>query len=331
MNPYNSPRIQGRTRRYKLFILLSVFCILGIVVVSSLCAWIKHTNTAPPAFPLETDIEVSEGLTLHGVTELFQEKNVVRSSFMLYTALLLESDAPVIQAGSYRFPATLTTRAIAHALISGEYQSPLVRVTFPEGFAASDLRSYYPTTYAPEETDVALKDLEGYLFPDTYHITSIMPESELLSLMRKTFDLKISPYEEVIAQSDFTLEEVIILASIIEREAKDLPSKKRVSGILQNRLEKGMMLQVDATLDYLLDKTSAELTLDDLQIDSPFNTYVYRGLPPAPISNPGLESIEAVLYPEETEYLYYLTADDGTFYYAKTFEEHKKNKVRYLN
>ena len=91
------------------------------------------------------------------------------------------------------------------------------------------------------------------------------------------------------------------------------------------------MLQVDATLDYLLDKTSAELTLDDLQIDSPFNTYVYRGLPPAPISNPGLESIEAVLYPEETEYLYYLTADDGTFYYAKTFEEHKKNKARYLN
>ena len=330
MNPYSFPRTPSRTRRYQLFALLCIVGVIGFLVVSSTFAWLRHANTPPTGFPLETEIEVSEGLTLQEVTELFKEQNLVRSSFMLYTALLLEAEEPVIQAGLYRFPEPLTTRTIARALISGEYQSPLVRVTFPEGFAASHLRSYYPRTYTPESTEIALNELEGYLFPDTYHITSTMPEEKLLSLMRNTFDLKISPYEEAIAESGFTQSEVIILASIIEREAKDFASKKRVSGILQNRLKEGMMLQVDATLDYLLDKTSAELTIEDLAIDSPFNIYVYKGLPPAPIANPGLDSIEAVLYPEETDYLYYLTAPDGTFYYARTFEEHKENKQRYL-
>ena len=92
-----------------------------------------------------------------------------------------------------------------------------------------------------------------------------------------------------------------------------------------------MPLQVDASFDYLLGKTSSELTEDDLAIDSPYNTYSHRGLPPTPISNPGLSSIDAVLNPAQTPFLYYLTADDGTFYYAKTFEEHKRNKQRYLN
>ena len=103
-----------------------------------------------------------------------------------------------------------------------------------------------------------------------------------------------------------------------------------VSGILQNRLREDMPLQVDATFHYINGKASHELTVDDLEMDSPFNTYKYVGLPPAPIANPGLESIQAVLSPTETNYFYYLTALDGTFHYAKTFEEHKKNKEKYL-
>jgi UPF0755 protein len=301
--------------------------VFGILVI--LATWASNANTPPEAFPIETDIIVKEGMTLSAIADLFEDEHVVRSSLMLYTALFRVSDEPVVRAGSYRFPEALTTHQVAEALTLGTYQSPLLRVTFPEGFVVADMRAYYPEAYAPIPEPLP-KDEEGFLFPDTYYVTLDTTEGELVSIMRTTFAEKIAPYKEAIGASDFTMEDIIILASIIEREAKDMASKKRVSGILHNRLDINMALQVDATLDYLLDKTSAELTIEDLERDSPFNTYTRRGLPPTPIANPGLESIEAALYPEETPYMYYLTADDGTFYYAETFEQHKQNKARYL-
>lgn len=306
--------------------------VLGVAVLGALAtiaAWAWNANTPPAAFPIDTDIIIEEGMTLSAIADLFEEKSVVSSSLMLYTALFRVSDEPVVRAGSYRFPRVLTTNEVAEALTRGTYQSPLLRVTFPEGFVIADLRTYYSDTYAPAPEPLP-EDEEGFLFPDTYYVTLETTEGELISIMRDTFAEKIAPYREAIDASPFTLEDIIILASIIEREAKDAASKKRVSGILHNRLDINMALQVDATLNYLLDKTSAELTIEDLEKDSPFNTYTRTGLPPSPIANPGLESIEAALYPEETPYMYYLTADDGTFYYAETFEEHKQNKALYL-
>lgn len=320
----------SKPQRLRPFFFLCMATLLFFLCALGLYVWVHHINTPPTNFPVGEDIIVHEGLTLQQTTKLLEEQHVVRSSFLLYITLLYTSDSALVQAGSYRFPETLTTYQVAHALFSGMYQSPLVRITFPEGFTARDFRLYYPTSYTPQKEDIPLQEYEGYLFPDTYHITSTMPERQLIALMRKTFDAKLSSYTDQIKQSGFTLPEVITLASIIEREAKDVDSKRRVSGILQKRLSEGMMLQVDATLDYLLNKTSAELTADDLKVDSPFNTYTHKGLPPSPISNPGIESIEAVLNPEKTDYLYYLTAPDGIFHYAKTFAEHKKNKQKYL-
>ena len=123
---------------------------------------------------------------------------------------------------------------------------------------------------------------------------------------------------------------MIILASILEREANDEQSMKIVSGILQNRLKHGMALQVDASIEYVLDKSLSALTSEDLKIDSPYNTYLHTGLTPTPIGNPGLQAIDAVLHPAKTEYLYYITDADGHFHYAKTFEEHKRNVTKYL-
>lgn len=306
-----------------------IVLVIAIAIVSTAALWVRHANTEDPLFPDNQDVVIEEGMTLSEITDLFEREHVVRSSFVLYVSLQRLADEPIVQAGSYRFPEPLTTQEVARALVYGEYQSPLVRVTFPEGFTALDLRAYYPESYTPTPEDLPTEH-EGYLFPDTYYIRRDTSETELVALMQETFSLKIKPYEPAIAASDLTLDEVIVLASIIEREAKDVASKRRVSGILQNRLDIGMALQVDATLNYILGKTSAELTLDDLELDSPFNTYTNAGLPPSPIANPGIESIEAVLYPEETSYLYYLTADDGTFYYARTFDEHKENKWRYL-
>ncbi len=148
--------------------------------------------------------------------------------------------------------------------------------------------------------------------------------------MRREYEEKIAPYRVKIRASAYTEKEIITLASILEREANDEASMGLVAGILLDRLEEKHPLQVDATFEYILGKTSAELTAEDLKLDSPYNTYTNLGLPPTPISNPGLMAIEAVLDPVDSPYFYYLTGDDGTFHYARTFEEHKQNKERYL-
>jgi UPF0755 protein len=148
--------------------------------------------------------------------------------------------------------------------------------------------------------------------------------------MQKTFNEKTAPLEERIKTSQYSQNEILTLASILEREANTPESKKIVSGILQNRLTINMPLQVDATMEYILNKPLQELAPEDLNIESPYNTYLNVGLPPTPIGNPGTESIEAVLEPIESEYLFYITGEDGNFYYSKTYEEHLENIEKYL-
>jgi UPF0755 protein len=148
--------------------------------------------------------------------------------------------------------------------------------------------------------------------------------------MEEHYEASIAPLRGTMESRGYTEDEVIILASILEREANDETSMRMVAGILENRLRDDMPLQVDAVFQYYTGKGSSDLTLEDLTTDTPYNTYTNIGLPPQPIGNPGLMAIEAVLNPTPSDYYYYLTGDDGEFYYAKTFEEHKRNKARYL-
>lgn len=133
-----------------------------------------------------------------------------------------------------------------------------------------------------------------------------------------------------VEKSGRTLNEIITMASLIEEEANTKESRRIISGILWQRIKQGMRLQVDAVFPYIMNKFSLQLTKEDLMDDSPYNTYRYAGLPPGPISNPGWDSIYAAIYPAKTSYLYYLSDREGNMYYAKTFEEHKANKAKYL-
>jgi UPF0755 protein len=153
--------------------------------------------------------------------------------------------------------------------------------------------------------------------------------------MRETYTQTTQPLREQIAASSLTENEMLILASILEREANSPESMSIVSGILQNRLAIGMPLQADATIEYVLDTPLGELPPGQLaaklrELDSPYNTYLYLGLPPTPIGNPGLTAITAVLNPRETPYFYYVTGNDGKFYYAESYNEHLRNIDRYL-
>jgi UPF0755 protein len=332
MELHNLPEIeQFETRelqRSKTFWFVLIL-LVPIILVWFGYVYIGYLNTPHEDFPVETDITIEEGTTVSAVSDILKEAGVVRSSLLLYAYLMVYHDGQYILAGTYHFTEPLATPDIAEAITSGFHVSPSTKVTFPEGFGSADILTYLPDTYADADIEKAL-EFEGFLFPDTYYIPKGMPIDDILVLMRDTYQEKIRPYEGQFAASGLSEYEVITLASIVEREANDEASMKLVAGILHNRLAIDMPLQVDAAFEYLLGKASEDLTLDDLEMDSPYNTYTHIGLPPTPISNPGLMAIRAVLEPTPSEYLYYLTGEDGEFYYATTFEEHKQNKARYL-
>ena len=173
---------------------------------------------------------------------------------------------------------------------------------------------------------------EGYLFPDTYFLSPNIKAGDLILMMRENFARQIQPFEGDILKSKRTLNDIVIMASIIEKEANgSLETKRIVSGILWKRLSLKMPLQVDAPFVYYNGKNSYTLTKEDLAKDNPYNTYINKGLPPTPISNPGIDSLRAAIAPTQTSYLYFLSDKKGNVYYAKTFAEHQKNRELYLN
>ena len=287
---------------------------------------------APTSFARNTEVTVPEGSSLRQVTEILYERGAIRSAFIFQTIVHLKNGERGIRAGVYLFPRRLSAMEIADALTTGLYQVPPTRITIFEGMRVKQIADILEHEHGIDrETFVALAEpYEGYLFPDTYFIPLAYDEESILELMLDTYQEKIETVREKIARSGLTEAEPIILASILEREARSEESMRMVAGILRKRLELGMPLQVDAAFEYILGKSSAELTRKDLAIESPYNTYTNIGLPPSPIANPGLQSIQAVLNPIESEYLFYLTSPDGVFHYAKTYQQHKRNKDLHL-
>lgn len=170
---------------------------------------------------------------------------------------------------------------------------------------------------------------EGYLFPDTYFFSKIDGPADMIKVMRDNFDSRIKEVEDDIKATGKTMNEIITMASIIDREVRTKKDRHLVSGILWKRIASNMPLQVDATFEYYLGKTTFDLTKADLKSESPYNTYVNKGLPPTPIGNPGWDAIMAAIFPEESDYWFYLSDHDGNIHYAKTFEEHKANRRQY--
>jgi len=287
---------------------------------------------APRDFEPHNEIVVADGSTLRDVAYALKDQNAIRSTLLFQLTVRVMNGQERLQAGEYTFPRKLSVIALARAILSGEYQVPPRRIVIFEGMRVEQIGEILEHELgldAEHFVEIA-KSHEGYLFPETYFVPEAYTEEDVLLLLRSTFDEQVAELEEDLDASVLTLEEVVILASIIEREARSEKSMRTVAGILLNRLEIGMPLQVDAAFEYYLDKSSLHLTYSDLKTDSPYNTYLYSGLPPTPIANPGLQSMRAVLNPIESNYYYYLTAPGGIFHYSRTFEEHRRNKALYL-
>jgi UPF0755 protein len=287
----------------------------------------------PDPFPEYSLVTIPEGASFVEAASLLKTARVVTSTTLLRLFVEIVGGAENIRAGDYLFEKPLGTFAIAYRLAHGEYQLEQVKVMLPEGITVAKMADILSGALPAFNTQTFLslvQNKEGYLFPDTYFFFVNTQPEEIVSTLSKKSDSVLAEYADAIASSTRSREEIVTMASIIEEEARGVEDQRIVSGILWKRFDVGMALQVDATFAYTLGKTSSELTRDDLQTDSPYNTYTRTGLPPTPISNPGRASIEAALFPTKTAYWYYLTGSDGVTHFAETFEEHKINKEKYL-
>lgn len=251
--------------------------------------------------------------------------------FRIYT--VSQGVARKLQAGEYILSPSMTIPQIVEKLISGDVIKE--KITIIEGWNLRDIGAYLENKgmFRAEELEklYEMRELEGFLFPDTYEIKKGASLEEIIRKMQDNFKKKLtSDLRNEIKRQNKTMFEIITMASLIEKEVRTLKDKKLVSGILWKRLEAGIPLQVDATITYITGKKTTKVSIEEIQIDSPYNTYKYQGLPKGPICNPGLESILAVLYPEDSEYWYYLSTPEGETIFSKTLQEHNYAKSKYL-
>ena len=284
-------------------------------------------------FPDGKIVYIKKGQSVRLVSNNLQNEKVIISSTLLTATIIALGGENKVVSGPYYFEKSEGVVEVAERILNGDFDIKPIKITFPEGYSVKQIGNRIKEkieVFDNEELNQIASTSEGHLFPDTYFFLPDVTPKEVFEIMTDTFDEKISKIKNDIVASGKSLEEILKMASLLEEEVQTFEDKKIVSGILWKRISIGMALQVDATLAYERGKTSAELSIDDLRKNSPYNSYTNRGLPPTPISNPGIESIEAALKPSESKYFYFLTDKESKVHYARTFEEHKQNKEKYL-
>jgi len=326
LEPLTEAPKKSTTRRLA-FLFTTVF----LLIVSMYLGY-QTLNTPPKDFPIGSYVTIEPGTPTRAIGALLKEQKLIRSEWFFYYKIIRDYDPRNIKASTYTFSEHQTTTQIIERLLLGEFGNDLLTLTFPEGIRVSligNIASRVLPNFNPEAFITEAETLEGKLYPDTYFVPVTFTSADLIELLTETHNQVMTGLRSTY-KSNFSDEEVIVLASILEREANSEESMRMVSGILQNRLAINMALQADATMEYVLDKPLSELQPSDLQIDSPYNTYLYSGLPPTAIGNPGRTALEAVFAPTPSDYYFYITGNDGQFYYAKDFDEHRRNIARYL-
>ncbi len=285
----------------------------------------------PAGFPVGSAVILKPGESLQTVTTQLHDAQVIQSPFVFRSLVILFGGEKKVIAGDYLLDHREGMFSLAYRFSHGRFGIDLVRLTIPEGWSVKDIATYITKTMPQFNTSEFLTlatQKEGYLFPDTYFVTPSVQPAALITMMENNFAAQIKTIPDI-ASSQKSLHDILVMASILEGEA--LPKDRAtVAGILWKRLSLSIPLQVDSTFKYINGKDTYTLTKKDLAIDSPYNTYKYRGLPPGPINNPGIDAIKAALHPVTSSYLYFLTDRQGNIYYAETFDQHKRNKERYL-
>lgn len=290
---------------------------------------------APPlAFPTNHLVTIPEGATLTQAAQILAEEEVVQSAFSFKALQLMLGRGTDTHAGDYLFKQPENIFAVGKAVAVGAYGLEPYRFRVPEGAMMKDMAKIFSSRLERFDTERFLSrsnELEGYLFPDTYFFLPNATDETVAAAMRQNFDEKIATIQADIDAFGEPLEDIVKMASILEREARISEDRKMISGVLWNRIDRNMLLQVDAAFLYSVGRATFDLTLEDLlEKDDPYNTYVHKGFPPTPIGSPSLDSLKAAVTPREHGYFFYLADNTGVTHYSRTYEEHLVKKRRYL-
>lgn len=316
--------------------ILILFLVSAALAIAVFVWWNNGTAPVDKKTKESKIFVVQKGEGIRSIAKRLKNEKLIKDQVVFFILVKWLGFDAKIQAGDFRLSPSMDTKTLLRELTHGTLD---IWVTFPEGLRSEEvaeiLKDKVPTY---EESWLSkLKKNEGYLFPDTYLIPKDADIELVLAILKSNFDRKvIEQMQDDLAKDGRTLNEAIILASLIEREARFEEDRPKVASVLLNRLGIGMKLDVDATVQYALGFQGKEgwwkrkLNNQDLKFNFPYNTYLYSGLPPKPIASPGLASIKASVYPQANNYLYYLSDKEGRMYYAQTFKEHQKNIEKYL-
>ncbi len=335
------PLFTPKNIRAVLFLALSV---LLVTVVSFLY---YSYSTYPLPESQNNLFKIPSGATLKGVSFDLREAGIIKNPYLFMILVILKGDENNLIAGTYRFDASVSHNIVSEDIASG--RTAKVRLTVPEGLNFSEIVELLCDTLRSDRQELldlevdpefigylgsGAGKLEGFLFPDTYDIpVDITPRDLFLVFLRRyreIFDDSLRARADGIGLSEV---EVVTLASIIEKETRLESERRIVSGVFHNRLKRMMPLEADPTVRYALGKYTGRILYKDLEVDSPYNTYKYRELPPGPICSPGEASIRAALYPEEVDYLYFVAAGDGSHIFSNNLLDHNRarRQVRLAN
>lgn len=330
---------------------IKILLIVSAVSFLLFSAWFLFEFYIPAKIPSHAQPEkiflvIEAGKGARAIAHQLREKRVIKKEWPFLLGYKILSTSKSLKAGEYAFLIPLSTREVLKTIVEGKvYLHP---VTIPEGLTRREIADYLESqhfihagdfleasslTEIISSLDKEASNLEGYLFPETYYFPKGIPAEKIVSTLVSQFKSVFSEdWQKRAAEISMTPREVVILASLIEKETSIPEEKKLVSAVFHNRLRMGMKLDCDPTIIYALREKGIfkeRLRTKDLKYDSPYNTYLNRGLPPGPISNPGRDSLEAALYPADEDYLYFVSRNDGSHHFSRSFREHQQAVIKY--
>ncbi len=342
---------------------LVILCLVILIGGTAIGGYLYVNSALKPVDPDNTDpvkVEIPIGSGVTSIGNILEDKGIVKNSTVFKYYVKFNNEAG-FQAGSYDLTPSMTLNEIVNSLKTGKVMRKAeFKITIPEGLQLDQIAEIIAekSPYKKDEVEKKLNDkkwleqlkkeypelitdeilkkeikrpLEGYLYPATYPFYEKHPSLDsILKKMIAQTDEVLAQYQEAMAANGYTPHELLTLSSLIEEEATEKADRGKISSVFYNRMEEGMPLQTDPTVLYALGKHKEKTVYKDLKVDSPYNTYQVKGLPPGPIANAGVSSIEAALQPEDTEYYYFLAASNGSVYYSETLDEHNEKKAKYI-
>lgn len=338
-------------RRIRVFRVLIVVLVLVLIMTGLGNLYFKMASKAVDSSSKQTIlVDIPKGATAKKIAQILKQKDLIKNERVFVSNVKNSEKAQNIKAGKYDLSKSMDNNTIISELLKVSKYQDGIKVVIPEGSLSTEIvdqlvkknlgkrENFVKLFREPEEfsksfvflKDKKIKTLEGFLYPETYYFKKGTSEKEIFTKMLKEFEKNYNKsVKSYVDKNKLDFYDVVIMASIVEKETVKDSDRDIVAGIFYNRLDKKMKLQSDAVLQYGLPKRKSRVLYADLKVETPYNLYIHSGLPPTPIASPGVKSLIAAANPKKTDYLYFVTNIDGTNSYSKTFDKHKENAKKF--